>query len=294
MQVVFADDTQQEKPSRLGAGSFVAIGGVFIEAERVGPLERALDGLCERTGFPPGEQFKWSPARKKDEFMRTLVEHRRIEFYRSVIDLARRFEVSTCVAVADTNYRTARDKSLDHQDDVTALFLERVSYALGQSDGLIVIAKPGGGAKDDEKFLARCFDLIDTGTEYESLRNLPLGVFTAHSRRIRLLQLADLIASCTLARISGESRYSPEIFELILPLFRRGVDRIGGIGVKIHPDLVYANLYYWLFGDKYIPRDNNRRDLPDKNLPFADHPNEPIQTTALRREREGSGSRPAV
>jgi hypothetical protein len=179
----------------------------------------------------------------------------------------------------------AREESADHEQDVVTLFLERVSYALGSAftEGIVVVAKPSGGAKNEESFLARCLELIESGTEYQALDNLPVGVFTAHSRRIRLLQLADVITSCTVARIAGEHRHSEEVFALVKPLFRNSGDRVGGVGVKIHPDLVYGNLYHWLLGDSYIPRSGDRRALPDFSLPFAEHPNEPLVTATIIR-----------
>ena len=289
MLFIFADDARQEKPSRLGAGSFVAIGGLLLDGQYVGPLERMIDQLCVRTGFPPGEQFKWSPSRR-DEFMRTvLVDARRLRFYEDLLQLAQQFEVTASVVIEDTNYNTARGESIDHEHDVTTLFLERASYAVGQlfTDGVVVIAKPGGGPKDDEKFLNRCLDTVEEGTEYESFVNFPLGVITAHSRRVRLLQLADVIVSCVVSRVSGEPRYSSEVFELIRPLLRRGYDRVGGIGVKLHPEYVYANLYYWLLGDRQWTRDQTARALPDPNLPFYEHPNEAIIAQKLMRQDRG-------
>jgi len=140
------------------------------------------------------------------------------------------------------------------------------------------VAKPSGGAKEEESFLATYVDLIEDGTEYQPFRHPPLGIFTAYSRRIRLLQLADVITSCTLSRISSEHRHSEEVFELVKPLFRQSGERIG-IGVKVHPDFVHANLYHWLLADSYITRDGQPRPLPDPTLPFADHPNE-LRVTA--------------
>jgi hypothetical protein len=64
---------------------------------------------------------------------------------------------------------------------------------------------------------------------------------------VRLLQTADLITSFTLAMVSGEDRHSAPIFGLIKFLLMSEMGRIGGVGLKIHPDYVYANLYRWLY-----------------------------------------------
>ncbi len=98
---------------------------------------------------------------------------------------------------------------------------------------------------------------------------------TADSKHIRLLQLADVITSCSIARIAGENRYSPEIFELIKPLFREGYGRMGGIGLKIHPDMRYQNLYHWLLGDDIIKRGDIGIPLPEKGSLYDESPGEP-------------------
>lgn len=294
MDFIFADDSSQPKPSRLGAGRLVAIGGIHVPAPHVGTLERRLEALCSRWGFPAAQQFKWSPG-KRENFMRTqLVGDRRDAFYEDLFTLARSFEVQACVVVADSNYNHARSESESHEADVTALFLERVSSVLESrsTDGVVVIATPSGGSTERESFLAQCLGLVDTGTEYRSLANLPLGVFMAHSRRMRVLQLADVVASCTVARISGEPRYTPVVFDLLKPMLRRVGDRVGGFGVKLHPEYVYGNLYYWLLGDSAILREGTQRKLPDPALPFSDHPNEALTMGELMRQRS-RGSRKA-
>ncbi len=64
MDFIFADDARQQKPSVPGMGPLVAIGGIHVGADHVGPLERELDELCAATGFPDGEEFKWSTGRQ--------------------------------------------------------------------------------------------------------------------------------------------------------------------------------------------------------------------------------------
>lgn len=278
MEFIFADDARQDNPSRLGVGPLVAIGGVHVHADAVGALERQIDEHCRDWGFPRAEQFKWSPG-STEPFMRTqLVEDRREGFYEGLIELAISHQVRACVVIEDTKFKTAREQSRDHEHDVTALFLERVSADLRAqtADGTMVVAKPRGGHKEEQKFLSQCLQLLESGTEYEPLANLPLGVFIAQSNRLRLLQLADVVASCVVARVAGEVRYSPRIFEQLKPLFRRDGDRVGGFGVKLHPDFIYANLYHWLLGDSYITRNGFDIPLPDPDSRFGDHPNEPV------------------
>jgi len=278
VEFIFADDAKQLHPTRLGVGPLVAIGGIHVDSHRVGPLEHELDGCCSDWGFPVGEQFKWSPG-SAESFMRTqLVEDRREAFYHDVLTLATSHEVRATVVIEDLHRKPAREQSRDHEHDVTALFLERVSSHLvtKQADGVVVIAKPGGGHREEEKFVAQCIALLDEGTEYRNLANIPLGVFTVQSNRLRLLQLADLVTSCTLARVAGEIRYSHRVFERVKGLFRNDGSRTGGIGLKIHPDFTYANLYHWLLGDEHILRGGARVALPIVDALFGDHPNEAV------------------
>jgi hypothetical protein len=240
-------------------------------------LERAIEELCRVTGIPPGEQFKWSPGRH-EPYMRTkLVGDRRLRFFERLLLLSSEHGVSACVVIEDLEAKPARQDSEDHEQDVTALFFERVDATLNARDteGVLVIAEPSGSGKDQEKFLKRCIHLLRTGTEYTSLARLPLGALLVGSRQLRLLQLADVVASCTMSRVAGEIRWSPEVFKLVRPLLQHEEGRIGGIGLKLHPDFRYGNLYHWLLGDSHINRNGVRIPLPEKNCLFEQDSNEP-------------------
>jgi hypothetical protein len=127
---------------------------------------------------------------------------------------------------------------------------------------LVVVATPGGGPAEKEKFLVYCLELKKTGTRFSQLNRLPLGVVTVNSYQMRLLQLADVVVSCTTARVAGEFNYSPAVFEMVKPILRCETDRIGGVGLKLHPDFVFANLYYWLVGDSHFLKGNVGHPLP--------------------------------
>ena len=262
------------------------MGGIHVVGDRVGALEREIDQLCSRVGLPAGEQFKWSPGGREPFMRERLVGEQRSAFYRDLLQIAAAYEVKVCVVVVDDHYRPAIANSRNPEYDATALFLERTSYALTTEhrDGVVVIAMPSGGAAEGQRFVAECLGLIDAGTPYQSFENLPLGVLAANSRQMRLLQLADVVTSCTVARVSGEPIYSLPVFELIRPLLRRNEDRIGGIGLKIHPEYVYQNLYHWLLHDRVCLRDGALESLPDPNRPFAEHPNEALVTGEIARQ----------
>jgi len=271
MDIVFGDDARQLRPSRKSIGSLAAIGGVYVQGDAVGPLERALDEICTRYKFPNGEQFKWSPGKKENHMRSVIIEEVRKDFFNEILVVARFHNVSAFVIIEDVRYKPARRESKNHEEDLTALFLERANkcFQASSRDGLVIIAIPSGGAGDEDKFLANCVKLKKYGTGYSELEKLPLGVLTVNSRQIRLLQLADVIVSCVTSRVSGESDYSPTIFENIKTLFRKDMERIGGVGLKIHPDFRYANLYYWLLGDLHIIKENKGIPLPIRGIPFS-------------------------
>jgi hypothetical protein len=52
-------------------------------------------------------------------------------------------------------------------------------------------------------------------------------------------------------------------------MFPRDFGRIGGLGLKIHPDFRYANLYHWLLGDSHFVRYQSGYPLPFKSRPYA-------------------------
>jgi hypothetical protein len=58
------------------------------------------------------------------------------------------------------------------------------------------------------------------------------------------------------------------------------------VGVKLHPDLVYGNLYYWLLDDSQIVRGGATIALPEASARFGDHPNEPVIAGEMMREAE--------
>jgi hypothetical protein len=276
MDVIFADDARQTKPSRKFTGSLIGIGGVYVPGDAVGPLERAIESLCSDLGFPAGEQFKWSPG-KKETFMKAkLVSDARLRFFESLPTLAKQHQASAFVVIEDKSANPARKDSNTHEEDATALFLERADWTFRQNrrDGLVIVATPSGGPSEDGNFLSRCLELRATGTEFSILGCIPLGVITVPARQIRLIQLADVITSCVVARVAGESNYSPLVFDLLKPMLRRELGRIGGVGLKIHPDFTYANLYHWLLGDTHFWRGNSGRPLPFKTYPFAEEPGE--------------------
>ena len=89
MDFIFADDSRQRKPSRDGMGPLLAIGGLHIRGEKVGPLERAIRAHCRSIKFPDDEQFKWSPGKEEAYQRAHLREDKKTNFFVHLLGLAR-------------------------------------------------------------------------------------------------------------------------------------------------------------------------------------------------------------
>jgi len=50
-------------------------------------------------------------------------------------------------------------------------------------------------------------------------------------------------------------------------------ERIGGVGLKLHPYFMYANLYHWLVGDTHFWMSGTAFPLPLACYPYSSHPN---------------------
>ena len=262
MDLFAIDDSAQKKPSRSGMGPLVAVGGVRIPGENLRALEVGLDELCAENGFPRGEEFKWSPGRR-DWMYRNLVEDSRTQFFLDVLKLARDLGSRAIVVIEDTKRKMARVESRSHEEDVTALFLERADTDLGYGGcGLIVFDRPPGNRKSEAEFLAGAIERIRAGTGYTELDKLALAL-SSDSRLSRSLQVADIVTASTTAYVSGESNFSPPVFEHgVLPILCEVSGCKGGRGLKIHPDFTYGNLYHWLLGDEILWRGTVGIPLP--------------------------------
>jgi uncharacterized protein DUF3800 len=256
-------------------GHLVAVGGLHIPSTAVGKLERDLDDLCGSFGFPTGEEFKWSPGR--GQWMRkSLTSAKRTEFYRAALGMAQERGARGIVVVEDTNAARAVAGTPSPEEDVVMLFLERADNYLRSTgtEALVVADQPSGGREAEHRFLSGCLARMRAGTEFVKFARLTL-LLTSDSRLSRLVQLADVVTGCTVSYIAGESTFAPITFQWIRPLLREELGRIGGVGVKIHPDGRYANLYHWLLGDEYLVRYPQGLALPTPGRAYWESPDEP-------------------
>jgi hypothetical protein len=275
VRLIFIDDSRQNSPSRPGMGPLVATGGLIVPAENVKNLEASLNGVCQRFQFPAGEEFKWSPT-PGSWMHQHLHGSSRESFFLEVISHLGRAE-SVVVVVIEDRSRKPANAGLSSEQDTVVLFLERAANRLrAMGDiGLVIADRPGGGLAQEEAFLSDCLEMLETGTAYVRPDEICLNVVSTSSKLVRLLQAADVITSSVTAYVAGESQYSPPIFAAIRPLFPAEYSRSGGVGLKIHPDFRYANLYHWILGDTHFMRYQTGSPMPLLSYPYASGPLNP-------------------
>ena len=166
MYIFFADDSIQNHPSRVGVGQLVAVGGLFVDCEQVASLERSIDYICRMHGFPPGEEFKWSP-RANSWMHRSLTNQCRQEFFSRVIRTCADHSGIVTVLISDTTSRKPSNCA-SHSEFVTKMLIERVNWLAKsrQTSAFIVADRPGGGGAQERVFLTQCLQNIQNGTGY--------------------------------------------------------------------------------------------------------------------------------
>jgi len=269
----FADDSTQVNPSRVGMGSLVATGGLLVECDAIASLERSIAYICKQFGFPPGEEFKRSP-RTNSWMHGNLIGCHRHDFFLWVIQTCSDHGAKATVIISDETSSTPLS-SPSHSEFVTKMLIERVNWLAKykQTTAIIVADRPGGGTRQERAFLSQCMQNIQNGTGYVMPERIAINALSTDSKFVRLLQTADLIVSCVTAFAAGENTHSPPLFAAIRPLLASDMGRTGGVGLKLHPDLWYVNLYHWLLGDSHFIRSMNGWPLPLPRRPYARNAN---------------------
>jgi hypothetical protein len=263
----FVDDSRQRQPTRPGMGDLVAVGGIKVLEDQLAPFQQAIERVCGDFGFPEGQEFKWSPG--KELWMRDkLVGDRRRAFYFEVFTIARVHQVKGIFVLADAGAASATGAAKAEHDVVTML-LERIQHDTAYTSRAQILADaPGGGNAQADEFIIRNLGVIRNGTNAVARLDRLTFVQTIRSHHSRGLQVADVFTSCLCAYVAGEEDWTLPVVQLILPILRRELDRVGGCGVKLHPDYRYANLYFWLFGDTHLWKSNCGNPLPLTSRPY--------------------------
>ena len=268
MQLWFVDDARQLTPTRERMGPLCAAGAICVSEANLKNFEKALDELCRNAGFPDRQEFKWSPGREL--WMRdNLTSQARTEFFQNAVTIARDHDICGTLAVVDTNHTVIAGAS-NHETAVVRLLLERIQNATSMTERALIIADTpsSGNRQNSDAFISDCLETLRTGTNALSSLDRIAMVLTCSSHLNRCLQFADLFTSCLTAFVSGENRWSPPVASELRGLLRAELGRVGGCGVKIHPDYVYANLYHWLFGDDTFVRSYCGHPMPILDRPY--------------------------
>ena len=274
VKFLFLDDAKQKAPARERMGSLVGVGGLVVEADKLNTLEREIDFICRDTfEFPDGEMFKWSPS--KSDWMRSHLENaRRFDLFSKVLEACRRASAKAIVAVCDTTKGKANSAASDHEVDAYLLALERFHTHLREETGFVIIAKPSGGNKSENKMLAECIEHRVLGTDFVQFDKISQNPVTAPSRNSRVLQASDLIVSTTTAMCSGHCEYAENLFDdYVRGLFIsdwRGL--VGNTGLKLHPNVLYRNVYHWILKEEFRANGSTGFPLPDIEKPYSVHP----------------------
>lgn len=274
MDVFFADDSSQSRPSRPGMGRLLAVGGIYVPGDEVRYLEDAINQTCEKYRVPNGEEFKWSPRR--DSWMHSgLIGRSRTEFFTEVLGHCARSGAEASAVIVDRDLPTATG-SVVTPEYATGMLIRQVDRIAARRSAtvIVVVDRPGGGRTEEERLLTAALNTLRQGGGYELPKRIALNPLCTTSNFIRLLQAADVAVSCATQFLAGKTQYSPHIFNtLVRPLLR--VSPIGGVAIGLHPETKYANLYHWALGDSIFMEVALGRPLPDPRYPYARDPNTP-------------------
>ena len=201
-----------------------------------------------------------------------VVGERRTDFFNSVLKTCADHGCKFVVAVVDFSCQHATRNAEDHETDALNLVLERFNTHLKEEDGIVFVAKPSGGQRDEGRLLADCVELLQAGTGYVEFENIAMNVVTMPFRLSRTLQCSDLVVAITTSMIADRTTYAKNHFDIISEgALRDSRGFIGGTGIKIHPQTIYMNLHYWLLGEDYSARFNC--PLPNPRRPYAEAAN---------------------
>jgi len=269
MDFVFAADARQSRPLRSGMGPLVAAGGLFVPGEEVPKLEQDVEALCRDYGFPDCEEFRWSPA--EDVWMcGNLVGQKRWRFLVEVVGLVGARRALAVVAVHAANCPTFSGAT-EAEMDVAGAFLGCVEkrLAVRKADGAIMApAKSGNGARE-EGFVGGCLETLLNEVSCVKSSGVTLSALSLPLRRKRLLQLAEMVVSCTTALVGGDEQCSERVFASVKGLLAREGGRVGRVGLSLHPYYMYANLYHWLVGDSHFWMHGTEFALPLACYPYS-------------------------
>jgi hypothetical protein len=253
MHFAFMDDSARAAKDvpRRGLGPLHAYGAVIFPQNAVQPYREHLAQLRRDLRIPVGTEFKWSPDGGPLHKKWNDVHIARVRMLEDAAALGVRACVVVCAPELMPGWTEEQLKS-----EMLEYLYERVTYAFGEEQGVLIADQPGGGRGDETRWLSDALALDTDGTQYVKPENkqILLPIVTTRSDHVDHLQLADLVVAATTALIAGASagdRYRDLIRAVLVKNSR---NHVGGQGLKFIPSVVrnpraLMNLAHWVFGD---------------------------------------------
>jgi hypothetical protein len=271
MRLVFIDDSEQAKPRRHGLGPLLALGAVIVPEEQIAGYAEDLLKIKTDIGMPPTEEAKWKPA--KNSFLATAGGEVVSTLRQRMFDAALARQIKTAVVMLDhSKAYTSRSRAEVGQELLKWLYERITMHLVDNNDiGIVIADKPGGGPKDDTRWLADTLHLTSDGTEHVSPDRIVIPIVTGASHHVPHLQLADLVVAATTAAVAGNPHgvaLGPKLLQLA---HKNTLGLAGGAGIVIWPpDL--TNLLHWAFGEKTYAKvaRNVGVTLPWRDWPYAE------------------------
>ncbi|MFB4304381.1 hypothetical protein [Actinomadura sp. NTSP31] len=158
----------------------------------------------------------------------------------------------------------------DVEPEILTYLYERISLHLRQhyDIGTIIADQPGGGRKDEMKWLADTLGLTRAGTRFATPDRVVSPILTAPSHHAPHLQLADLVTAATTAAVAGH-RAGIALAPWLKKLARTNAyELVGGAGVVLWPRDDLLDLYYWIFGEQHYIKNGTTYPLGSSDGPF--------------------------
>lgn len=271
MRVAFLDDSEQANPPRAGLWHLLAFAAAIFPEEGLTPFATDLSGIAAGLGIPPGEEIKWNPPR--GSFLKSADGQLVKTLRRRMLEAALDYQVRTVTVIIDHGAAYTSYSKAQVGKTILKWLYERVSMHLGDHGdvGIMIADKPGGGGKEEKRWLADTLELTSDGTEYVEPGRVVLPVVTADSRHVTHLQFADLIAAATTGAIAGNPP-ALELGPLLAKLMHRhSLGDVNSAGLVLFPE--NYNLLYHCFGETGYSRPsmNAGCTLPWQGWPYATH-----------------------
>jgi hypothetical protein len=193
MRIVFLDDSGQADPPRPGLGRLQALGAAIFPEGAVAGYTRAMAAIKDDLGIPPEEEIKWNPDRTKSPVFASSDGNLVAEVRRRMLKEAIMRHVRTVVVIVDHHQALEGPSAAQAGMKILKWLYERVSMHLGDNHdfGIMIADKPGGGHREESRWLGETLRLTSDGTRYVRANKIVLPIVTAESRYVPHLQLAD-------------------------------------------------------------------------------------------------------